>query len=74
MKNVINSWMLRPDVILKYRALCASAEQVASGNKRKQTNKKVKEKRKGEEDGKGERKSTEIRHNMGTNKIRDEAM
>jgi hypothetical protein len=41
--------MLRPDVILKYRVLYASAGQVASGKwqERKQTNKKIKEKRKG---------------------------
>jgi hypothetical protein len=33
MKNVIKSWMLQPDVILKYRTLYACVGQVASGKR-----------------------------------------
>ena len=46
MRNVTNSWMLRPDVIIKYRILYASAGQVASGKRGNKTNKKIEEKRK----------------------------
>ena len=46
MRNVTNSLMLRPDVIIKYRILYASAGQVASGKRGNKTNKKIEEKRK----------------------------
>jgi len=47
--RTVNSWMLRPDVILKYRILYASAVQVAREETNEQENKGEKE---GEEDRK----------------------
>jgi hypothetical protein len=43
MRNVTDSWMLRPDVIIKYRILYASAGQVAREKTNEQENKGEKE-------------------------------